>query len=345
MTRKLAALLATLCMIILSGFAAASYSKPAVTVTTGKVPATRTAGAPSVIRLGLATGQTGYLAPYDGPALKGFRLAVSALNAAGGIGGKTKIQYQVKDTGSDPARTAVAAQELLDSHVDLLVLPSDADPAIAGGQLAQKAKIPAMSFAATSPALTTSVGDYMFGNYPPDNQNAYSVATYARKKGLKSAYLLGSPDQLYTEVLPKYFEQTFTRLGGKIVGRGTFKSNQQDFSAEVTKIRNLKPAPDVIYTSSFEPVFPAFIKQLRGAGVKIPVLGADALDSPTTLSLGKLVNGTAFGTLAFPLPGSALAKFYAKVAAKYGKDNATVYAAAGANLVQVVAAAVNYSKC
>jgi branched-chain amino acid transport system substrate-binding protein len=290
--------------------------------------------------VGAATGQTGFLAPYDQPALQGFQLGVEELNAEGGIDGAVQIEVEVKDTRSDAGQTAVAAQELLDAGVDVLILPCDADPAIAGGQLAQKAQIPAFSFCATTPTLTTAVGDFMFGNYPPDNVNAWAVANHAYEAGLRNAYLLGSPDQLYTEALPKYFEQTFTGLGGTIVGSGTFKSDQQDFGSEITKIKGLDPQPDVIYTSAFEPVFPAFIKQLRAAGVDIPVFGADALDTATTPTLGALVDGTVYATAGFAEPGSELEAFYEKMTAEYGQENAIIYAAAGYNLARVLAAAV-----
>ena len=71
------------------------------------------------LTIGLATGQTGGLAPYDGPAIEGFKIAVDEINAAGGIGGSTMIKLISKDTRSDAAQTSIAAQELLDEGIDL----------------------------------------------------------------------------------------------------------------------------------------------------------------------------------------------------------------------------------
>ena len=291
--------------------------------------------------VGAALGLTGFLAPYDQTALQGFRLGVDEINAAGGIDGKTKIEIRVMDTRSDAAQTAVASQELLDGGIDVLVPPSDGDPSIAGGQRAQKAQVPAFSFAASQPAMTTSVGDFMFGNYTTDNGNAWALANYAIAQGYRKAYLLGSPDQIYTETYPQFFATTFKEKGGTIVGEGTFSSSQQDFGAEVTKIKNTNPAPDVIMTSAFEPVFPAFIKQLRAAGVETPVVGNDALDTPTILGLGATVEGLVYPVPGFPEPGGALEAFYKKITAKYGEENAVVYAAVGYDLAQVLKAAVH----
>ena len=114
--------------------------------------------------VGLATAQTGGLAPYDQPSLKGLEMAVEEINAAGGAAGKFPIKLVAKDTRSDAAQTALVAQELVDEGVKIVITPCDADPSIAAGQVTQAAQIPAFSFCATTPTMPLAVGDYMFGN-------------------------------------------------------------------------------------------------------------------------------------------------------------------------------------
>lgn len=290
--------------------------------------------------IGLATAQTGGLAPYDQPSLKGFQMAVDEINAAGGIAGKFPITLVAKDTRSDAAQTALVAQELVDQGVKIVITPCDADPSIAAGQITQAAQIPAFSFCATTPTMPLAVGDYMFGNYPADNVQAAVLAGYAADKGFKTAYVLKSPDSAYTLKLPEYFAAAFKAKGGALLGEGTFSMGQQDFSAEVTKIKALNPAPDVIMTAAYEPDFPAFIRQLRGAGVNTPILGSDGIDSPTTFGLGPLVDGVVFTTAGFATAGSPLAAFNAKYKAKFGQDPDTVYIANGYDLGKVIEAAV-----
>ena len=102
----------------------------------------------------------------------------------------------------------------------------------------------------------------------------------------------------------------------------------------------MNPAPDVIMTAAYEPDFPAFIRQLRGAGVNTPILGSDGIDSPTTFGLGALVDGVVFTTAGFAVDGSPLAAFNAKYKAKFGQDPDTVYIANGYDLGKVIEAAV-----
>lgn len=290
--------------------------------------------------IGLATAQTGGLAPYDQPSLSGLQIAVDEINANGGIAGKFPIKLLAKDTRSDAAQTALVAQELVDEGVKIVITPCDADPSIAAGQITQSAQIPTFSFCATTPTMPLAVGDYMFGNYPADNVQAAVLANHARDRGFQTVYILKSPDSAYTLKLPEYFAESFKAKGGEVVGEGTYSMGQQDFGAEVTKIRALDPAPDVIMTSAYEPDFPAFIRQLRGAGVNIPILGSDAIDSPTTFGMGELVNGVVFTTAGFATPGSSLEAFNAKYKEKTGNDPDTVYIANGYDLGKVIEAAV-----
>lgn len=292
------------------------------------------------VTIGLATAQTGGLAPYDQPSLAGFKMAVDEINAKGGLGGKYKINLNIKDTRSDTAATVQAAQELVAAGVKILITPCDADPSIAAGQISQAAQIPTFTFCGSTPTIPGAVGDYMFGDYPADNAQGAVLADFAMSKGYKSAYVLKSPDSAYTLKLPEYFAQVFRAKGGNIAGEGTYSMGQQDFAAEVTKIKALNPQPDVIMTAAYEPDFPAFLKQLRGAGVTIPVLGSDGIDSPTITGLGDIANGIVHTTAGYPAEGTKLRAFYDKFKAATGKDPETVYVATGYEIPYILTAAV-----
>ena len=149
-----------------------------------------------------------------------------------------------------------------------------------------------------------------------------------------------SKDTPYTQKLPEYFAAAFQKKGGAIAGIIEYKTGQQDFAAEVTKLKALSPAPDVIMTSAYEPDFPAFIKAVRAAGIATPVLGSDGIDSPTTLALGEVAEGVVFSNAGFATEGSALAKFNAEFKAAKGKDPETVYVATGYDMVKILDAAV-----
>jgi branched-chain amino acid transport system substrate-binding protein len=115
---------------------------------------------------------------------------------------------------------------------------------------------------------------------------------------------------------------------------------QPDFSAEITQIRDLNPAPDVIMTAAWEPDFPSFLTQLRSAGIKTPVLGSNGIDSVTTTNLGPTAEGVVFTTSGHATPGSPMESFFKNYEAKFGKKTESGFAAQGYDLVQVLNAAV-----
>ncbi len=291
--------------------------------------------------IGYDSSQTGLLAYSDVPASKGVQLAIKEINDKGGIDGKWMIELTLQDNRSEAAQSAVVAQDLISKGVKFLICTSDADPCTAAGQIAQNAGVPTMSTAATSPILPASVGDFMFMSVFGDNTQATALATYAANTGYKTAYLLCSPDSSYTSKSCDYFAQVFEKKGGSIVGRGSFTLGAADFSAEVTKIQAMSPAPDVIMTPAYPPDAPTFIKQLRAAGVNIPVISIDGVDSQDTISAGgPAVEGLVFTTHGFPAEGTPTATFWANYEKEYGSPPDSVFAATGYDLIKVVEAAV-----
>jgi len=295
--------------------------------------------AAETLLIGLATAQSGGLAGYDSPVIEGVHIAVDEINAAGGIGGNVMIELIEKDVRSDAAQTSIAAQELVDAGVSVLVLPCDADPALAAMGIVAAAEIPAISTCASSPTLPMIGGEYMFANFPGDNVQATVSASWAHEQGFNSAYIVYSPDSQYT-TMPLYFSDVFEKLGGTMLGQDTHSIGQQDFSAIATRISALSPQPDVIMTASYEPDFPSMLKALRAAGVTSQIIGSDGIDSPTTFSLGNVGEGVVFTTAGHATEGSPLAEFNAKYDAITGAASQTVFNAVGYDLIKVLEAAV-----
>lgn len=291
------------------------------------------------LRIGAATGQTGALAYADVPAMQGVKLAIDEINAAGGISGSILIELVEKDVRSDPAQTSVAAQELADEGVSLIILPGDSDPALAAIGVVSSAEIPAISTVASSPTLPEVGGDFMFSNFPGDNVQATVSAQWAYGEGYRTAFIVYSPDTQYT-MMPLYFADVFNALGGKVVGEATNTVGQQDFSAIATTIASLSPQPDIVMTSAYEPDFPSLLRALRTAGVTAQIIGSDGIDSPTTFSLGEVGEDVVFTTAGHATDGSPLETFNKAFAEKYGSAPETIFSAVGYDLIKVVEAGV-----
>lgn len=289
--------------------------------------------------IGVMSAQSGYLAPYDGPAYAGFQYCIDQKNANGGLNGTLMVKTIVKDTRSDIAEGVKVVQEMLDDGAQFVVSSADADPTIAAAQITMADGIPTMTFAGTAPVLT-QVGPHVFGSYPADNQQGAVLAAYARDQGMENVYLVKSPDSAYTLGGPEYFGEAFEALGGSIAGQSNYSLNQPDFSAIVTTIKATEPAPDVIVTWAWEPDFPAFIKALRGAGVETPVMGGDVLDTPTVRGLGEVVDGVIHTSGGFPDEGSAYAQFIDDFKAATGTTPDNNYYVNGCDIANMIEQAI-----
>src|SRR6056297_3596508 len=263
--------------------------------------------------IGVMSAQSGYLAPYDGPAYAGFQFCIDKMNANGGLNGTHMVKTIVKDTRSDIAEGVKVVQEMIDDGAQFIVSSADADPTIAAAQITMADGIPTMTFAGTAPVLT-QVGEHVFGSYPADNQQGAVLAAYAREQGFENVYLVKSPDSAYTLGGPEYFGEAFEALGGNIVGTSNYSLNQPDF--------------------------PAIIKALRGAGVDTQVMGGDVLDTPTVRGLGEVVDGVVHTSGGFPDEGSDYANFIAEFEAATGTTPDNNYYVNGCDIAHMIEQAV-----
>ena len=174
-----------------------------------------------------------FSAPFDVPADEGVRLAVDEINAAGGIGGKYKIKLAVKDYRGEAGPAIAGTKELLADGVDVVLGSGSVQATIVVGGLTKKKEVPIITITASGPDIPKAIGPYGFTNTITDNRQGTALAQYAISQGYKTAYILRCPDDPYTGLLPVYFAKVFEKMGGKIVGTGTWSFTQQEFSVEL----------------------------------------------------------------------------------------------------------------
>jgi branched-chain amino acid transport system substrate-binding protein len=319
-----------------AGGTATTAAGGTATTAAGAAPA----GDPLII--GAAVGLTGDAASGDVPLSSAMQYAVDELNKNGGIAGHP-IKLIVKDTKSDPALGATVANELLQDGAQIMVGPAFPGMAVGVIQAAAAKNVTVLGGVSTQPEYVKVGGAKAYLVAFGDNVQAAAMADYALKQGYKTVYTLASPDLSYTAKLPVFFDDVFAKGGGKEIGTDTFSVGQQDFSPQVTKIAGLNPKPDCIYTGMFTPDVGIFLKQLRAAGVTVPVIGSDGDDQQALIDFaGKDAEGLAFTTHGYASPGSDLEKFVAGYTAWNGgkAPEANAFAGLGGDCIDIIKAAV-----
>jgi branched-chain amino acid transport system substrate-binding protein len=288
-------------------------------------------------KIGFVESKTGRLAFYDVPFYQGLKQAVDQINAKGGVDGKLKLQIVTQDGKSDPAQGAIVASDLIGQDVQFGITPCDADIGIPGAVKFQAAKIPVVMACGSGWTFPAIVGDYSFINVFGTAALGAAQAEFAMKKGWKKAYNLSSTEYFYGKNIGDTFAARYKQLGGKLVGTGFYKFADVDFRALVTQIVRLKP--DVITSSIVLPGSTTLLKQLRSAGYKGPVLGADSFDGKAMLGAGPALNNVYFTTHACP-SGPKTKPFFAAVQKATGKAPDGAIVSTGGDLGLLIQAAL-----
>ncbi|WP_344057206.1 ABC transporter substrate-binding protein [Nocardioides hwasunensis] len=302
-------------------------------------------GGDDTFTIGFALSQSGNMAPFDVEPGNAAMLRIEQINEDGGIDGK-QIKTVSKDVRSSPETVGTAATELISSGIDLLVTPCDFDLSAPGAAVAQAASIPAISICAGDPKMAdaTTLGDYVFSANAGSDVEGATGAAWAIDQGWKNAYLLQDESIEYTKSAGKYFAAAFEDLGGTVVGNDAFPGGDNvNISSQANRLKNLATQPDFVYVASWNPGGATAIRQLREAGIEVPVVGPAALDGQVLLDVvgdsASDIFYTGFACYAYCSGGEGdeLEKFVTDYEADYGSEPASSYALLGYNMVTAIA--------
>lgn len=134
----------------------------------------------------------------------------------------------------------------------------------------------------------------------------------------KTAAVLGDVNSDYSKGLTQFFEEEFTKLGGKVIMKDSYTQTDPDFKTQLTKIRAQNP--DVIYVPGYYGQVGIIAKQARELGMTMPLLGGDGWDSPEVWKLGGAALKNTFITNHYSAdnPATEIQNFVKNYKAKYG---------------------------
>ena len=230
-------------------------------------------GEPIVI--GAAVAQSGGFELYDNEVLEGIRYLMDEYNASGGIGGRM-LELVVADHMTDPAQVESAAREVLDQGADIVVTTADYDFGAAAALAAQEAGVVSMGGAGAIQFGRSGLGPLHFNVYQGTSTEAAVAAEYAQAQGFERPYLLADTSIEYSATFCELFETAWTQLGGSIAGQQTFLSSDPSIANQVSAVRDSDA--DVVIMCSYPPGGASAVRQVRTAGVDLPIIGGAAFD-------------------------------------------------------------------
>jgi branched-chain amino acid transport system substrate-binding protein len=295
--------------------------------------------------IGAVFNQTGWMAAYDGPPRQAAFLAVKVLNERGGIMGRPIRLIEI-DGKTDPALVGTAARQLIQQGAEIIIAPCDFDIGAPASQAAQEAGMVGTSMCASSPLYGSKVlGDLQFTASVWNNNMAGAAAEWAyAEKGWRTAAVVTDVAYEYTQSLGDLFKEHWLTLGGEIVSDDAYSAGDEDFSAQIGRIRALSTEPDVIYISGVNPELATILRQVRAAGITTPIMGGDTYDDVELwAALGpELGNELYFATHSWlgPEAGGNMVEFLELFEKEYGEPPAAGFTVMGWDVVMVYAKAI-----
>jgi neutral amino acid transport system substrate-binding protein len=197
---------------------------------------------------------TGNLAFLGPPAVSGVGLAVSDINAAGGVN-DVKACHQVLDSGdsTDMSISTASAGQMVAGKPSVVIGAESSSVSLNFVDTLTNAKIMQVSPANTSPLLS-GYSPYYARTAPPDTVQGNALGTLISQDGYTNIGFLVFNDT-YGTPLRDNVQKTIEASGGKCVygckGDGDeFPAGQTTFSAEVQAVTAAKPDAIVIIAFS-----------------------------------------------------------------------------------------------
>ena len=229
------------------------------------------------ITIGTVTTNSGTAAAYGEAEVKGFELAVSEINAKGGINGK-KVKLESMDDKGDATEASNAYNKLAgDNNVLAVAGPTISATTAAVAPLADQSKLVTIAPAATSDSIET--GNYLFRTCFKDSYQGEVAARFAAEnlKVKKVAVLYGTGDP-YSSGVGEAFAKAAEKLGLDVVAEENSSSaDDTEYSAQLQKIQ--ASGAELLYAPYYYSVAgPYIIPQARSVGFEGYVMGPDGYD-------------------------------------------------------------------
>jgi branched-chain amino acid transport system substrate-binding protein len=245
------------------------------------------------VQLGSIEILSGPNAAYGTAIKAGLELALAEVNTTGVLGGR-KINLIVEDSAANKDQAINAARKLIGrDKVVAIIGPTLSNEMFAVGPVAQERHIPILGTSTTANGIT-AIGDYVFRTSLPESDVIPVTLKKAQSRGVKTIALMYANDDAFSKSGFDVMKAAAEKVGLKIVDIESFGSKDSDFSAQLTKIKDL--TPDAIGISALvEPVSGVLLaaRQL-GFGPETLFLGGNGSNSP---KLGEIAGKAADGLL------------------------------------------------
>jgi len=293
----------------------------------------------ATIKIGMCAPVTGPAAESGGYAIKGAKIALDAVNKAGGILGKQAELVVEDDQTTNPG--IVLAFSKLAAQSDIVAFLGSIRSTQVHAMAPDVLKLgkPVM-IGGTDPNLTHMGNQWLFRFRPNDSYSGRVIAEYGVNTLAKKKWAVLHSTDAFGTAGGKALTEALQKLGAPAVLDQGYANQSQDFTPVVLAIK--QSGADILGSYfTFENDLGIFARQLRQLGVNIPWVGSPSIVNITALKLAGPALYNTYGVADYAEDSSDASKAFGKAyrdVSKVAPDNQSSWTY---DAITVLAAAIN----
>jgi branched-chain amino acid transport system substrate-binding protein len=297
--------------------------------------------APTTYKIGVMGGLSGLGAQIGQWTVEGAKAGAAVVNAANG---PVRLEVIAEDMQWNPQKAVEAFNKLVNVDHVAAAMSGGSAAMQAIAPLADQDKLVLLNIGAQAPTMA-GIGKYVFSVLQLANYDVAVLADYAYNKlNLRKVALFYVSDDT-GKFDQAEFDRDFTKLGGTITARESFRPSETNYGAQVAKIAASRP--DAVYLVGQPSDLPFAVRQLRATMPNTQIISYAGLESQEFLkAAGNAGNGIVYTTTYFdPASSDPEVKTFVEAYRKlYGTTPESPYIGYGYDGIRILAAGLAEAK-
>lgn len=229
------------------------------------------------IKIGVTLPLTGDVAMLGQNSKKSLLLAQEQLSK------NTKYNYELvfEDDQFKPQTGVTTVNKLINIDKVSTILSFGSPVGNSVSPITEKSGVPHINFFASD--MNVANGDYNFVNYTPPYKDSEVFIKELGKREIKTVVFFGQQDNPGVEAIITAFENDIKDTDIKVLSNQKFNTGTRDFKTQIALVKDLNP--DIYVLEATSPELEILTKQIREAGITIPVTSIEAFEFSSELSL------------------------------------------------------------
>ncbi|MHC4225369.1 MAG: ABC transporter substrate-binding protein, partial [Planctomycetota bacterium] len=229
------------------------------------------------VRIGFLGCLSGPAKAYSGEMLLGAQMAVAEINAAGGYKGKPVV-LKTRDDKAVMGNTANETVKLIYEDKVLAFLGSmSSDTTHVALRVALKGEVPELTSISTDPTITQIVVPWIFRCLADDWSQSRALAKYIFMERKFKRVALLERNNRYGRMGSAEIKRVAKRMGHPITLAVRYGKSTKTFDEHIRKIKEY--GADAVVIWGLYAMGSKIVKEMKAAGLDIPIFGADGLVS------------------------------------------------------------------